>query len=102
MAKLLVLYRMPKDPAAFDAYYFGTHVPLARTIPGVTAYEFSNGPVRTPQGDSDYHLVATLSFASMDALQAAFASPEGQRAAADLANFADGGAELLIIDPRTL
>ena len=44
------------------------------------------GPVATPQGDSSWHLVATLGFATMDALQAAFASPEGQRAAADLAN----------------
>jgi uncharacterized protein (TIGR02118 family) len=102
VAKLIVLYRKPNNPAAFDDYYFSTHVPLAKTIPGITAYEVSDGPVVTPQGDSAYHLIATLTFASMDALQAAFASPQGQRTAADLGNFADGGAELLVVNPRSL
>ncbi|NMM79201.1 EthD family reductase, partial [Acidovorax sp. SRB_24] len=60
------------------------------------------GPVATPQGDSSYHLVVTLTFDSMHALEAALASEEGQRTAADLTNFADGGAELLIINQRSL
>ncbi|WP_120968459.1 EthD family reductase [Comamonas sp. lk] len=102
MAKLIVLYRKPNNPVAFNDYYFNTHVPIAKTIPGITGYEVSEGPVATPQGASSYHLVATLTFDSMDALQAAFASQEGQRTAADLANFADGGAELLIINQRSI
>ena len=28
MAKLVVIYRTPKDPAAFDAHYAATHIPL--------------------------------------------------------------------------
>jgi uncharacterized protein (TIGR02118 family) len=68
----------------------------------MTGYEVSDGPVATPQGESGYHLIATLTFDSMDALQAAFASPEGQRTAADLANFADSGAELLIFNQRAI
>ena len=102
MAKLIVLYRKPANPDEFNDYYFNIHVPIAKQIPGITAYEVSEGPVATPQGDSSWHLVATLGFATMDALQAAFASPEGQRAAADLANFADGGAELLIVNERSI
>ena len=102
MAKLLVLYRTPKDTAAFNDYYFSTHVPIARTIPGITGLEVSDGPVGTPQGDSPYHLVATLAFDSLETLQAALASPEGQRTAADLANFADGGAEFLVFDQRAI
>ena len=35
MATLLAMYKPPKDAAAFDRYYFGTHVPLAKTIPGL-------------------------------------------------------------------
>ena len=35
MAKLIVLYKRPKDPKAFDAYYFSTHVPIAKKIPGL-------------------------------------------------------------------
>jgi uncharacterized protein (TIGR02118 family) len=38
--------------------------------------------------------VATLYFNSLDAIKVALASPQGQAAAGDLANFADGGAEL--------
>ncbi|MBL8514234.1 MAG: EthD family reductase, partial [Betaproteobacteria bacterium] len=31
MAKLIALYKTPTDKAAFDDYYFGKHVPLAKT-----------------------------------------------------------------------
>jgi uncharacterized protein (TIGR02118 family) len=37
----------------------------------------------TPAGPAGVHLVATLYFDDMQAIQAAFASPEGQAAAAD-------------------
>ena len=102
MAKLVVLYKTPKNPAAFNDYYFSRHVPLAKTIPGLRRYKVSNGDVMTPQGRSDYQLVATLEFDSPAAIQAAFASEQGQKAGADLANFADGGAELLIFDTKVL
>lgn len=100
MAKLVVLYKPPKEKAAFDAYYRSTHIPLAKRVPGLESYEISNGPVMTPAGPADVHLVAELSFADIDALMAGLGSPQGQAAAADLANFADGGAELLIFDSK--
>ena len=62
--------------------------------------EVSAGPVMSPQGPAPYHLVAELSFDSMADLQAGLASPEGQAAAADLANFATGGVTLLTYDVR--
>ena len=43
MAKLVVIYKTPKDKAAFDKYYFETHVPLAKKIPGLRRYEVSDG-----------------------------------------------------------
>ena len=98
MATLLVLYRNPTDTAAFDQYYFHTHVPLARKIPGLRRYEVSDGAIASPQGAAPYHLVATLGFDSIEAIQRALASPEGQAAAADLANFAQAGVELLMFD----
>ena len=30
MAKIMALYKNPADTAAFDSYYFSTHVPLAK------------------------------------------------------------------------
>lgn len=98
MAKILVIYRTPKDPGAFDAYYAATHIPLANKIPLLRRYEVSAGPVAGPSGATDAHLVATLHFDSMADLQAGLASAEGQAAAGDLANFADGGAELLFFE----
>ena len=100
MAQLLVLYKTPKDTAAFDKYYFETHAPIAKAIPGVRKYEVSQGPVNTPAGPADVHLVAILQFDSMAALQQALGSPQGQAAAGDLANFASGGVELLMYDTR--
>ena len=100
MARIVALYKTPKDPAAFDRYYFSTHIPLAKTIPGLTKYEVSDGGVHSPGGPSGYHLVAILHFDSVADIQAAFASPEGQATAADLGNFADGGVELLLFETR--
>ena len=100
MAKVLALYKKPADAAAFDAYYFSTHVPLAKKIPGLRGYEVSTGPVASGQGDSAYRLVAILSFDSLAAIQSGLASPEGQATAADLANFAQAGVELLMFDTK--
>ena len=100
MARLVVMYKTPADAAAFDKYYFGKHIPLAHKIPGLKKYEVNKGPVATPAGPSGIHLIAILHFDDMAAIEKAFASPEGQAAAADLPNFASGGAELYFFDTR--
>lgn len=98
MAELVVLYKTPKDAAAFDKHYTQTHIPLAKKIPGIRRYQISRGTVASPAGESGVHLVAILTFDSLAALQSAFASPEGQAAGADVGNFASGGADLLFFD----
>lgn len=100
MAKVVVLYKKPKSAEAFDKHYADIHIPLAKKIPGLKSYDISKGPVRTPAGESDLHLVATLSFDSIDALRAGMGSAEGKAAGADVPNFADGGADLYIFDTR--
>jgi len=65
MAELVVLYKMPKDPKGFDKYYFETHVPIAKKIPGLRKYGVSKGAIATPGGPSGLHLVATLTFDSV-------------------------------------
>jgi uncharacterized protein (TIGR02118 family) len=100
MAILLALYRTPKDKAAFDRYYHETHVPLAKKIPGLRRYEISDGTVAGPEGPSNVHLVALLHFDSVDAIKAAIGTPDGQAAAGDLSNFADGGVDLMFIDTK--
>jgi uncharacterized protein (TIGR02118 family) len=100
MAQLVVLYKTPTDPAAFDKYYVQIHIPLAKKVPGLRKYEISQSTVATPAGPSGIHLVATLTFDSMAALQAGLGSAEGQAAAGDLPNFASGGADLLMFDTK--
>ena len=100
MAKLVVLYKTPKDKAAFDAYYKATHIPLAYKIPGLKKYEISDGAVGSPAGASDIYLTAILTFDSLADIQAALGSAEGQAAAGDLANFASGGADILMFDSK--
>ena len=99
MARLLVLYKTPTDVDAFESYYIKTHVPIAKTIPGLRRYEISRGPVGTPAGPSEtLHLIAILHFDDMAAIGQAFASAEGQVAAADLQKFATGGFEMMFFD----
>ena len=100
MADVVVTYKTPKDPAAFDKYYVETHIPLAKKMPGLRKYTVSKGPVATPAGPSGNHLIATLTFDSMAAVQAAFGSAEGRAAAGDVGNFATGGADIMFFDTK--
>jgi uncharacterized protein (TIGR02118 family) len=100
MARLVVMYKTPKDAAAFDKHYFGTHIPIAKKIPGLRKYEISNGPVVTPVGPSGFHLIATLHFDNMAALQNAIASAEGQAAAADVQTFTTDPPNMLLFESR--
>jgi uncharacterized protein (TIGR02118 family) len=94
LADLVVLYKTPTDPAAFDKHYADVHIPLAKKLPGLRKYTVTKGPVATPGGPSPLYLIAILSFDSVAAIGAAFASPEGKATAADLPKFATGGADL--------
>lgn len=96
MVKLVVAYGPPQDTAAFDTHYETTHQPLAEKIPGLRHFEV-NRIVGTPDGSpAPYHLIAELSFDDLESLQSAMGSPEGQAAAGDVANFATGGATMMI------
>src|ERR1051326_6648949 len=62
MARIVALYKPPKDPAAFDNYYFATHVPIAKRLPGLRKYEVSQGAVASPGGASGVPPPAVPSF----------------------------------------
>lgn len=101
VAKVLVLYNHPTDPAAFDSYYAETHTPIAKTIPHMRSFAVSTGPIVAPDGSrSPYHQIAELIFDSMEDLQAAMSSPAGRMTAGDLRNFAGAGVALLVYETR--
>jgi uncharacterized protein (TIGR02118 family) len=98
MAQVVVMYKTPKDAAAFDKHYDELHIPLAKKIPGLRKYEVSKGTVATPGGPSGFHLIATLYFDDLAAVKAGMSSPEGKAAGADVAKFATGGADMIMFD----
>jgi uncharacterized protein (TIGR02118 family) len=100
MAQLVVMYKTPKDAAAFEKHYSEKHIPIAKKIPGLRKYEISRGPVATPAGPSGYHLIAMLHFDSLAAIQGAFGSAEAQAAVTDVQGFATGGVDIFMFDTR--
>ena len=88
MARMVVVYRTPADPAAFDRHYFDIHIPLARKLPGLRRYDISRGPVVCNGSASDVYLVGMLQFDDMATLKAAFASEAGGACRADREKFA--------------
>ena len=83
MARMVVIYKMPKDVKAFERHYFEKHVPLAKKLPGLRKYEVSHGPIISPAGPTDAWMIATLCFDDLAAIRNAFATEIGQACAAD-------------------
>jgi uncharacterized protein (TIGR02118 family) len=94
MHKLVVLYSKPADPDHFRDYYVTNHLPLVARMPGLLAYRYSFDVAAT-QGDAPYFAIFEADFADADAMLAARASPQGRRVAADVANYATGGAVVI-------
>jgi uncharacterized protein (TIGR02118 family) len=89
---LTVTYPAPADTARFKAYYEATHVPLAKTLPGLKscsfAYPEALGPVPAP------FCIFQAWFADRVAMFAALQSDIGKKVAADVPNYSPGGATL--------
>jgi uncharacterized protein (TIGR02118 family) len=96
MAQMIVIYKTPKNPAAFDRHYFDVHVPLARQLPGLRKLETNRGPIVSLHGASEVHLVATLQFDSLSDINAAFMSECGRACAADRQQLAPNANDVLM------
>ena len=81
MARVVTAYRNPRDAAAFDEHYFGTHVPLAQLLPGLRNLEVAQGPGAIE--NEEFHLVETCHFDDVDSAEWALASPQGKAVEAD-------------------
>jgi uncharacterized protein (TIGR02118 family) len=99
MPKLIILYGHPDDPAAFEDYYLNRHIPYAsQHMPGVTGAE-NLRIVGAPDGAAPrYYRISQLTYDTMDDLRSGLATDDGKATIADLANFATGGAALLIAE----
>lgn len=94
MALMLVVYRTPANPEAFDRHYFEVHLPLAKKLPGLKKYEVSKGPILPIAGAKDPYIIGILHFESLAAIREAFASEIGQACAADRKLYAPNDEDL--------
>jgi uncharacterized protein (TIGR02118 family) len=96
--KLMVLYTQPSDPEAFDRHYFGTHMPMVNAIPGLQRAETGKIGTALDGGEKTFYRVAELYFADQAAMQAGFASGEGQACATDYQEIAPPGSRMFVED----
>ncbi len=87
MIRLIALYKMPEDKAAFDKHYDEVHTPLVKKMPGLKKLEVAR-ITGAPIGEPKYYLICDMYFDNQDAMNAALASPEGKATARDLMSFA--------------
>jgi uncharacterized protein (TIGR02118 family) len=99
MAIVTVIYKQPKDPAAFEKYYAETHVPLV----GASQQEIGFARAELTRFESNLdgsppalYRQAELYFPSLDALKQGTATEAFKKVAGDLPNFATGGLDGLI------
>lgn len=103
MTRMVVVYKTPADPAAFQKHYFEVHIPLAKRLPGLLSYEVSQGPIATLASAADAYLIGTLTFPTMVALRSAFASEVGTACAADRQVLApDDKVQMFLFDDRVV
>jgi uncharacterized protein (TIGR02118 family) len=90
----VVLYPEPADPDHFRHYYVTKHLPLVTQMPGLLAWRYSFDVTATP-GQTPYFAIFEAEFADETAMTASRTSPQGRQVAADVANYATGGAIVL-------
>jgi uncharacterized protein (TIGR02118 family) len=104
MAQMIVIYRAPKNPPAFDRHYIQIHVPLARQLPGLRRYETSRGPIISLYGAVEAHLISTLHFDSLSDINGAFTAECGRACAADRQQLAPHAhdVQMFLFDSRSI
>jgi uncharacterized protein (TIGR02118 family) len=87
---MVVLYRKPDmDQAEFPVFLRVVHGPMVLAIPGLRRY-VQNHVVRDPKRNHPgWDAVVELYFDDWDSMEAGWATPEGQKATADVGEFAD-------------
>ena len=94
--KVTVLYGEPKDPAAFEKYYLGTHMPLVYAFKELKRVEISLG-LPSPDGKPPaFYRIAEIWFDSPEHMKQVTAMPEWKKIVEDVPNFASGGATVVV------
>jgi uncharacterized protein (TIGR02118 family) len=98
-ARLLIQYGRPEDPDAFERYYAEQHIPYATEhMPNLRNAQNSRVVATADGSDTPIYRVSQLEYEDVASLRAGLESDDGRSTLADLANFATGGATLLIVE----
>jgi uncharacterized protein (TIGR02118 family) len=98
-ALVTVIYKAPKDTAAFEKYYADTHIPLvvnSQKEIGFTRAELTRFNSNLDGSKPARYRQAELYFPSLAAAKKGLATPAFKKVGDDLANFASGGLDALI------
>ena len=98
-AKLIVMYPMPKDMAAFERAYSAEHIPMAAAIfqaAGATKAVLTK-MLGAPAGAPAFHRIAEIHFPSLEVLQLCAASQGGRDALAHAHKISNGGPPMVLI-----
>ncbi|HEX6594339.1 MAG TPA: EthD family reductase [Bacillota bacterium] len=95
MAKLIALYKQPKDQEKFDEHYFNVHTPITKKIPGLREMNVTK-IVGSPMGKSDYYLLCEMIYDDHESLQKAMKTDEGKASGKDVMQFAGDLVTLMI------
>ena len=98
-AIVTVIYKAPKDTAAFEKYYAEKHIPLvvaAQQQIGFTRAELTRFNSNLDGSKPARYRQAELYFPSMDAAKKGIATPAFKKVGDDLGKFASGGLDALI------
>jgi len=98
-AKVIVLYPAPLDLAKFEQAYMQDHVPMVnpQNFKGIQKFVASR-VLGTPDGSAPpFHRIAELHFPSMEALQAAVASPLARNVVAHAVAISNGGPPVVLV-----
>jgi len=98
-AIVTVIYKAPKDTAAFEKYYAETHLPLVTASQGeigFTRAELTRFNANLDGSKPARYRQAELYFPSREAAKKGIATPAFKKVGDDLGNFADGGLDALL------
>lgn len=90
MFKFVTLYRRVDDENALETFFSSVHLPLAEQLPNLLQREVSRVSHK-PGGESRFHLMFEVYFATEDHFREAMASPVGLRLIQALMPWAEKG-----------
>ncbi len=97
MAKVVALYKQPKDKEKFDEHYFNVHGPVTAKIPGLREMKVTRFTKNVMTGgEPDLYLMCEMIYESMEDLKSGMKSDEGKASGKDLMGFAGDLVTLMI------